>query len=395
MRSAARAAWIAGWLAWWLSGAGAHAQSAEEQADAAPEHARAAPRSAVFLLPDVDAETQARLRDALLAQFSLVDVRLVLEPAPALDQGTADRMGAMEARAAAFDALAAFSIDEHADGRWFVYLLDIERVRLLVRPLQAGGERRNAAIEAVAVMAREATRALLEGAPIPEALAPEAAAPERKPEQATVAPDAVAAPAPPMSAPEHAPGLPPIKRAHLADLRLWLAYAGTDFAKEVGLRHGAAAGVGWLGLAPWYAALSAELTPPVEIRELVAFQVVRVPLHAHLGHRYQHGKLFFDLEVAFTAELLRRSSDRNQPATDGVVVQAQPSADAWLVALGPRARVELLVFEWAGVAAELGFDTVMNTRDFRYLAVGPDTQQTFLEPRSLRPVWSLSMAFYP
>ena len=97
-------------------------------------------------------------------------------------------------------------------------------------------------------------------------------------------------------------------------MRLWLGYAGTKFADEeaFALRHGLSAGAGWLGLAPWYGALSAELTPPLENRDTVAFQVVRVPMHAHLGHRYRQGPVLFDLELALTVELLHRTADRNQ-----------------------------------------------------------------------------------
>jgi hypothetical protein len=390
MRSAARAAWIAGWLAWWLSAPGAHAQS-DAEPPGAPTSGPTTLRSAVFLLPDVDAETQARLRDALLAQFSLVDVRLVLEPAPALNQGTTDRMGAMEARAAAYNALAAFSIDEHTDGRWFVYLLDIERERLLVRPLDAGGDRRNAAIEAVAVMVRESTRALLEGAPIPDAVA----ASDVPAEAEQVAPEPVAPPATPTPPPEQKPGLPPLRRGHSDGLRLWLAYAGTDFADEIAPRHGLAAGVGWLGLTPWYAALSAELSPPIEIEDEVTFQVLRVPVHAHVGHRYRQGPLAFDLELTLTVELLRRRTEWNQAAADGVRIQPEDSRDAWLVALGPRARVELRVFEWAGLAAELGLNVLMNSNDFRYLLREAGREETLLRPVPVRPTWGLAMAFYP
>jgi hypothetical protein len=395
MRSATRGAWIAGWLAFWASAAGTHAQSSADTRADAPEQSGPAVRSAVFLLQDADPETKARLRDALLAQFALVDVRLVLEPAPALDQGTADRMGAMEARAAAFDALAAFSIDEHSDGRWFVYMLDIERQRLLVRPLDAGGDRRSAAIEAVAVMAREATRALLEGAPIPETVATHAISPPPEPVASDPPAPTKAAPASPP--PEHESGVPPIQHTHRARLRLWIGYAGTNFATEdaVGLRHGATAGVGWLGLAPWYGAVSAELTPPIQNRETVAFQVVRVPMHAHLGHRYRQGSVLFDLELALTVELLHRTADRNQAADPDVRIETSASTTDWLVGLGPRARVELLVFEWAGVAVELGVDAFVNSNGFRYLAIGPDDEQVFLQPLPVRPAWSVAMAFYP
>lgn len=405
MQRAARGAWIAGWLACWLPVAVAHAQpdadagggtapalrgGASSAADAPPAETEASAAScALFLVPDLDAETQARLRDALLAQFALLDVRLVLEPAPERDQGAADRMGEMQARAATYHALAAFSIDEHSDGRWFVYLLDVERERLLVRPLDASAGQRGSAIEAVALMARESTRALLEGAPLPEppvatAVPPEPSAPPTPPAE-------------PNTPPEHKSGLPPIRGTHSnTGFRLSLAYTGSDFAEEVPARHAGAAGVGWLGLAPWYAALSVELAPPIALEDPVAFQVLRVPLRLHAGHRYQQGLVVFDLELVVTTELLRRSSDRNQPAGSGVRIDADDeSRTDWLIGLGPRARVELLLFSWAGLAAELGFDTLLNSKNFKYLADTPTGKQTLLQPRSIRPIWSLGVAFYP
>jgi hypothetical protein len=274
---------------------------------------------------------------------------------------------------------------------------------LLVRTLDAGPDRRAAAIEAVALVTREATRAVLEGVPMPEP------PPEPPPPAPPPAQSAVSKPAPvDVPPPPQVTGVPTIQHQSAGALRLWLAYDGTDFANEVAPRHSAAVGAGWLGFEPWYAALSVELGAPIEVRQsvdvaggtspeqTVAFTVTRVPMRVHLGHRYQQERVVLDLEAAVTAELLHRSSDRNQPVQQGVLQERTSSESTdWLVGLGPRARVEYQFLRWAGLSAELGFDALMNANHFGYLARTPQGDRTLVRPHSVRPTWSVAVAFYP
>jgi hypothetical protein len=403
MRRAAGSAWIACWLLCMYAEVACAQSSAETSAGASEndDHdASAGPSAALFLLPAVDPETEARLRDALLAQFAVVDVRLIFEASAPIEHDANERVVAMQARAGVHAALAAFSIDARADGRWTLYMLDVARQRLLVRTLDAGPERRAAAIEAVALVTREATRAVLEGVPMPDP-PPEPPAPQ----PAHSAPPPVAVEPPP---PPQVTGVPTVRHQSAGALRLWLAYDGTDFADEVAPRHCAAVGVGWLGFEPWYVALSAEFGVPIDVRDsvelpgtvpveqTVAFTVTRLPLLVHFGHRYQQERVVLDLEAAVTAELLHRSSDRNLPAQDGVRIQPTDSESTnWLVGLGPRARVEYQFLSWAGLAAELGFDALLNANHFGYLARTPAGDRTLVHPLAVRPIWSLGVAFYP
>lgn len=401
MRRAAGCAWIACWLLSMYAQVARAQSSAETSAgpsDNDERDATAGPSAALFLLPVVDPETEARLRDALLAQFAVVDARLVFEPGAPVEHDANERVVAMQARAGVNDALAAFSIDARADGRWTLYMLDVARQRLLVRTLDASPEHRAGAIEAVALVTREATRAVLEGVPMPEP------PPEPPPQPAHNAPPPVAVEPPP---PPQTTGVPTVRHQSAGALRLWLAYDGTDFADEVAPRHCAAIGAGWLGFEPWYVALSAEFGVPIDVRESVelpgttageqpvAFTVTRLPLLMHFGHRYQQERVVLDLEAAVTAELLHRSSDRNLPAQSGVQIRPTDSESTnVLVGIGPRVRVEYQFLHWAGLAAALGFDALLNANHFGYLARTPAVH-TFVHPRVVRPVWSVGVAFYP
>ncbi|MFI5308603.1 MAG: hypothetical protein ACHQ53_14685, partial [Polyangiales bacterium] len=121
----------------------------------------------LFLMPALDVEAQAQLREALLAQFAAIEADLTFAPV-AEPQGTlAQRMAQAQAASAKHTLLAAFWIEEQPDGRWFVHMMDLQSERVIVRQVEAQPERRSAAIEAVAVMARESSRALIEGEPPP------------------------------------------------------------------------------------------------------------------------------------------------------------------------------------------------------------------------------------
>ena len=96
----------------------------------------------------MDAQTPSDLRDALLAQFALIEADLVLEAAGSSGGPLSARMADAQRRAAEHDAIAVFWIDGEPDDRWFVHMMDIDRERIVVRPADASGDRRAAAIEA-------------------------------------------------------------------------------------------------------------------------------------------------------------------------------------------------------------------------------------------------------
>src|SRR6185295_2222027 len=130
-------------------------------------------------------------------------------------------------------------------------------------------------IEAIAVMTRSGTRALIEGTP--EDLPPPVQSP----------------PSPPSESPTP---------AMLDAFRLWLGYTGSAFAPEVEWQHGAAIGAAWLGPHPFYAGLSLILTPTLKLNsnsDPAAFSVQRTPIAAQFGYRYLTGRIALDGELGF------------------------------------------------------------------------------------------------
>jgi hypothetical protein len=360
--------------------AAAPEEPAEDDRPAAvPELEAGTPNAAratvLFLMPSMDAQTQSELRDALLAQFALIDADLVLEAGGSAVGPLSQRMADAQRRAAEHDAIAVFWIDGETDGRWFVHMMDIERERLVVRPADAAGDRRAAAVEAVAVMTRESARALIAGEPVPE-LAPE--------------------PTPIASEPQPAPVPTPVppEVAQQGPLRLWAGYVGTDFAEELPWRHGAEAGVGWFGFAPIYAGASYVFTPALAVQSAVDFEVQRRPIAVHAGYRQRWDRAVLDVELGAVVEILHHSGLRADP---GTTFKPKPAETAVTWALAPRLRGELTPVPDLGLFAALGLDILLNK--FNYSVEQTSSEGTQLLPLlradDVRPVLELGVAFYP
>ncbi len=331
----------------------------------------------VFLLPALDEQTQSELRDALLAQFALIDAELVIDGTGNPPGSLGDHMAEAQRRATEHDAIAVIWIDGNRDGRWLVHMMDIERERIVVRPADASGERRASAIEAVAVMARESARALIAGKPMPE-LAPE-------PSPVTPAP----APAPPA-----APSPPEGSLTRQGKVRLWAGYLGTDFADELPWRHGATVGAAWLGFSPLYAAVSYVFTPALAVESAVNFEVMRIPISMHAGYRQRWDRAVLDIELGLSVEFLRSSGLRGGPETTFEAKQSETQV-TW--ALAPRLRGELTPVPDVGLFAALGLDILLN--NFSYAVEQTSSRGTqlrqLLRADDVRPVLELGVAFYP
>jgi hypothetical protein len=333
----------------------------------------AAPRALVlFLLPEADESAQHELRDALLAQFALLDAEIAFESAGGSTESLAQRMTHAQRRARERGALAVFWIDAQADGRWFVHLMDSELERVVVRPVDAAGDRRSAAIEAVAVMTRQSARALLEGAPLPET---------------GPASDPLATPAP---APE--PAHDPAPPARL--LRLAGAYALSDIASSLPLRQGVAFAIDWFGFAPLYAGAAYTFTPEVAVDAVVDFDLQPIPVAVRAGYRSTLGRAAFDVELGLLLEFLRASLRREDPASR---VEPVDRGSRTLVALSPRLRAEFGAWPKLSLFGSVGADILLN--NLEYIAEddrsGTRHVRTLLRGSDVRPAMELGIAFYP
>ena len=340
---------------------------------ARPAHAQAASDEQariIFLTPELDASSRAQLQDALYAQLSLVDAELVvLDGAEGRDP---------KELAEAERARAVLWLDTTGGDRWLLHIMDVRQGRKVVRRIDAREGQRSAALEAVAVLAREASRGgpLLEEPPVvaqpdepPAEVEPTAPPPQPEPEQ--LEPEQ-----PEPEQPEPDSDLPP------PSLRLALFYSGVDFAPQAGFSHGAglSARLAWqtgffAGLSGAWAALAKPPGPLV---------VQRVPLGAAIGYRLNVLKdLWADLEVGLIVELLFRTTrGMGADQTDGLRVM--PS-------LAPRLRGEYRPMKLLGFFVGLGPDVALTRPTYRAKS---EAAETLLSPGLVRPAMEAGIAFY-
>lgn len=355
---------------------------AQERADADAEPQPSGQARVVFVLPELDAEADAQLRDALLAQFSLVEAELSFAAPRPMGRTQLERLSALHAQAERAGALAAFFLDVEPSGRWLLHVFDARRERLVLRPLDGSGAQRPAAIEAVAVMTRESTRALLEGQPVP--LPPE-----------PLPPEPAAAAAPPPAAPPPAPK--PITPAPAAAERSWLrprlslGYVATTFGDESALRHGAALSLGQRLSDRVRVALGIELTPVLGYAASPPFEVQSVPVRGGLaGRMAESGALVLELEGVATVEWLLRHSLVPAPAGAASAVDANPDAVDIVIAAGLRAHGELRLGGVWALWIALGSDVLLNP--FTYVAYQGQVRQELLSLYWVRLLGSLGLA---
>jgi len=399
--SSTRRAWFV--ILLWASSVPALAQERTAPANGAPSRST----RIVFVLPELDADGDAQLRDALLAQFALVEADLTFAAPRSLGSTLAERLQALAALADQSQALAAFWLDVEPNGRWLLHVLDAERQRLVVRPLDAAGDLRSSAIEAVAVMTRESTRALAEGTPLPEIVPP--AAPVQVPTaEPAPAPEATPAPAPePAPATEPAPQVttaaappegPPTTSGSpsppLGPLRLWVGYVGTTFGSDQGVLHGAEVGGGLRVVDGLRFSLGVDLTQSAQHTAAPEFEVQRIPVRTVGSLRVAHGSnLSLELEAAVTFEWLLRTTSAQQVTTPTLRLVPSLGTTDLLVALGPRIHGELRLAPRLALYATLGIDVLLNK--FNYIDVRNGIDEKLLELHVVRPVLGVGMALTP
>lgn len=356
-----RDAWSLFCAALLASGALVASRPAHAQAVADDEQARI-----VFLMPALDASSRAQLQDALYAQLSLVDAELVLlEEAEGRDPKEV---------AEAEGARAVLWLDTAGEERWLLHIVDVHQGRKVVRRIDARDGQRSAALEAVAVLAREASR----GGPL---LDEPAAEPDPPPAEQPPAPPAQ--PDPPAADPPPAPAEPEVDLLPPPALRLAVFYSGVALAPQTTLSHGGglSARLDWqsgvfAGLSGAWAALAKPPGPLV---------VQRIPLGVAAGYRLNvHQDVWADLELGLLTELLfrtTRGADSSQ--SDGLRV---------MPALAPRLRVEYRPLKLLGFFAGLGLDVALSRPIYK---AQTKAAETLLSPSLVQPAMEAGVALYP
>lgn len=337
--------------------------SALAQADSPADSARV-----VFVDSTLDPSIAAPLGEALRAQFALISAELIVRNQEAPVGSLSERMTRAKALAHEHGAIAVFWIEPQSGGIWLVHMMDSERERVIVRPVDADAAHQEAAIEAVAVMLRDSTRALVEDA-------------QQEPPPAEPAPSV--APPPPAQ-----PSKPIAVAPSVRPWQLWAAYTAQDFAPEVTWQHGVGLGAAWHGLAPWHFGVRTFLSAPLTPQAPARISVQRFPVALSLGYRLPVGAFAFDASLGFSLEALRRASE----TSDVAGVAPEPERTRILLALEPRARAEFRLLPFLGLFVGAGADLLLNP--FRYISLEGAEQSRLLSVRPVRPVAELGVALH-
>jgi hypothetical protein len=336
----------------------------------------------VFVLPPLDAQSAEQLRDALLAQFALVDAQLLLRDEEAAQAGAPMhvRMASAQELASEHHALAVLWLEAEPLGRWFVHVLDARHERVVVRRVDARDAQRPAAIEAVAVMAREAARAVIAGDPAPSDEASTVAAPRSRASE----PAPAAEPTPAASEPPPAPPEPSSTHSRSLGARLSLGYVGSDFASNAAFSHGVGLSARAQLFGSVYLGLGVALTGAVEPADADGLAIYRIPGQLFGGYRAPlASQLFADLELGLLLEALRREAG---------AATATPDTTRFLAGLSPRVRFEWR--PWPPIGLYVGGGVDLLVTNLRYEALDP-ARAVLLRPSWVRPALEAGIAFHP
>jgi hypothetical protein len=325
---------------------------------------------------DAPPARKSSLAGALEAQFAALDIALEIDVGAQAPTSAAERFERGRALASQRDARAVFWIELDGETLWFVYMMDPIDERILVRQVDAAAP--GAAVEALAVITKASTQALLAGnlaSLQAEELPPPAPAVLAPPPEPPAAPPAVAPPAaPPAVAPPAAPP-PPAAAPERGGLRLAVGYAGCTFADEHTWQNGLGLNASWVTNRGLYAGLGYTFYEASEPDDPVDIRVLRHPVSAQVGQRLWKGRLAVDLEAGLVVDILTRST---AGTPDGV--EAKPDSTRVTVALAPKLRTELGLIGPLAAYLDLGLGYIIN--NFEYIAADP--ARVVLTPHRLR-----------
>lgn len=333
----------------------------------------------MFVDPPSD-ELDRSLRDALTAQLSGGPVALVFEHFAAGAAPLGRRMSEARALAEAHHARGVFWIDTQADGDWLLYLAEPGGERTLVRRVEVEANGTDAAVEAVAVITRQSSEALLSGGTIGMAEVP------RETRAASVAP-----PTPPPEPETPPPPAPRVPKSYptFRGLSLSTAYAG-DFPTEViGWNSGLALSAAYHVPFGLYVAAGYTFIRDSQIEASpILLRITRNPFYGEVGYSFGHGPVIFSLGGRILIELLGRHAVSTSGSFSGT-----PDSTRATVYLSPRARIDFGLSPALALYGALGADFGLNRFSFVSRVDGGD--RVLLEPNVVRPAVELGLSFWP
>jgi len=331
---------------------------------------------AVVFVPPRDIE--APLRDALTAQLSGVVVELVVEHFATEPDSLRESVDESHSLAAAHQAIGVFWLDVRAKDEWLVFLAVPAGRRVLMRRVPLGPDGSVAAMEAVAVITRESTAALLAGQTIGMT---EVVVPGEPEKPVAVVPAPTPKPVP-------APAKPRVWTP-LHGFSFSTSYYADTYATESGLSSGAGFSPAWRFANGFRVGASFVSFQPEEANvQGLAFLVRRYPIGIEAGYSYAREKWVFGFALRGIVELTTRHVLAALPP-------AAPTADSQraVVFLSPRLRFDYRVGEAMSVFLAAGADFALNGFSFVNRVDGVD--RPVFEPLRVRPAGEVGVAFWP
>ena len=322
----------------------------------------------VFFAPkQLPPEVRSALEDALATQLSLLNAT-VYYAGPATREGNpSERVRSARRAAARYGAIATFWLDAPPHQAWELYAADAGITRVVVRRLESGQASTEANIEAVALIVRATTDALLHGEPMP--------AEEISEESKALAPW-------------------PVEQldqgSHAA--RISAAYTGTTFAKEQRWQHGLSLRAAWIWPSGPYLGLGFTIFERMRFDIApVSFEVDRYPVSLHAGLRFKVWPMTFTGELGVELEIRNR---RTLSSVDRSLDLANPD-QTMVINICPKLETELAVFSWLALFGGVGLDFVIG--NFPYSILRQETGETSitLEPYLIRLSVHVGLAFLP
>lgn len=307
------------------------------------------------------AELRYALEDALATQLSLLEAKLHYETPTAAQLDPVERLQVARQTATRLDAVAVFWLELPASGPWLLYAVDARAERMIMRPLAAHSQSPEADVEAVALIVRATTDALLHGEQLPAANppAPSSARVQSKP----LAPWPV----------EH---LPQGESA----LRITGAYVGSTFARQLPWQHAFSLRAAWLWPSGTYVGLGFAFIPSLrfDIRP-VRFNIDRYPMSLHAGLRFSFAPWTFSGELGAEVELRNR---RTVSAVD--TYEPDPPQLKVIYNVCPKLEAEYAITPWLVTFIGAGIDVVVG--NFAYTIQNMETKESrfILEPHWIR-----------
>lgn len=317
----------------------------------------------MFFAPKtLPAEVRSALEDALATQLSLLNAT-VYYAGPATREGDpAERVRSARRAAARYGAIATFWLDAPTNQAWVLFAADAGITRVVARRLESGQTSTEANIEAVALIVRATTDALLHGEPMP--------AEEISDEGKALAPW-----------PVEQLG----KGSHAA--RISAAYTGTTFAKERSWQHGLSLRAAWIWPSGPYVGLGFTIFERLQfdLRD-VRFEVDRYPISLHAGLRFRVTPFTFTGELGVELEIRNRRTLQGENANIS-------NPQRMLFNICPKLETELALAPWLALFGGVGLDFVVE--NFPYSVLDRETMDTLvtLEPYLIRLTVHVGLAF--